>query len=97
MAAPVKRPRPESWAPPVYDDAEIAAIKRLAADDSHALALRVIVEVIAGTYDQPFRPGGEAGQRATDFACGRMFVGQQIVKLMKLRLADPGKPTEQGF
>jgi hypothetical protein len=36
-----------------------------------------IINQIAGTYDQPFRPGGIDAQRATDFACGRMFVGQQ--------------------
>jgi hypothetical protein len=43
------------------------------------IALRWIIEMAAGTYDQPFRPG-VGGDRDTAFACGRMFVGQQIVK-----------------
>ena len=49
------------------------------------LALKVIVEGICGTYDEPYRPG-EGGDRDTDFALGKANVGRQIVKLTVLNL-----------
>jgi len=45
-------------------------------------ALHWIINDVALTYDQPYRPG-EDGDRETAFACGRQFVGQQIVHEMK--------------
>lgn len=57
------------------------AIKALNAGNANEgqqrIALRWIIEMAAGTYDQPFRPGAPD---ETAFACGRMFVGQQIRK-----------------
>ena len=50
---------------------------------------RWIIEIAAMTYDQPFRPGGPEGERETVFACGRQFVGQQIVKQMRLVAENP--------
>lgn len=65
------------------DGADTAAIKALAAGTAdqwqQQRALNWIINSVCGTYDQPFRPGAE-GQRDTDFACGKQFVGQQIVK-----------------
>lgn len=74
-----------AYEPARYDEAVLAAIKAVnagvASADQQQLALRWIVEQACGTYDQPFRPGHD-GQ--TEFACGRMFAGQQIVKMLKL-------------
>jgi hypothetical protein len=54
------------------DDADHYALKSL----QQRRALKWIVEKAAGAYDQPYRPGAPD---ETAFACGRMFVGQQIV------------------
>ena len=76
------------WQPVRYDETVTAAIRALNAGNANAdqqqRALRWIIEVAAMTYDQPYRPGGPEGDRDTAFACGRQFVGQQIVKQMKL-------------
>ena len=85
----MKKPRVVgAFEPPEYNDAIIGALKSLASgvanEGQQRLALNWIIEKAAQTYDQPFRPGGQDGDRDTAFACGRMFVGQQIVKVMKL-------------
>lgn len=73
--------------PPIADDADCAALRALADGVATAgqqkAALAWIVNRAALTYDMPYRPGGEDGDRDTAFACGRMFVGQQIVRAMK--------------
>lgn len=83
----MKKPKPSramAEAPAEYDDTITRALKALqtgtASPDQQQQALNWIIHEAARTYDQPFRPGGDDGARATDFACGRMFVGQQIVK-----------------
>lgn len=48
------------------------------------MALRWIIETAAGTYDMSFRAGPD-GERETTFAEGRRFVGNQIIKQLKLR------------
>lgn len=35
-----------------------------------------------------FRPGGDDGKRETDFAEGRRFVGNQIIKLTKASIGQ---------
>lgn len=71
---------PPAFAQPACDDADHYALKALQAGvataDQQRRALKWIVEEAARTYDQPFRPGAPD---ETNFACGRMFVGQQIV------------------
>ncbi len=90
MARNPKLPRREPWAPPAYDEADVGAVKALGSDPRHAHALALIVNRIASTYDQSFRPGGLDGQRASDFAEGRRYVGLQIVKLINMDM--PAKP-----
>ncbi len=84
-----------SHEPANYTDAVIGALKSLAGgianEGQQKLALDWIINEAAKTYDQPYRPGAD-GDRDTAFACGRMFVGQQIVKVMKLTV----KPSNQG-
>ena len=76
-----------AWRPADYEDADIYAIRALAAGNAtegqQKRALEWIIHKAAGTYDLSFRPGGAEGARETDFAEGRRFVGSQIVKLTK--------------
>jgi len=54
--------------------------------DQQLLAVRWLLEGPCGLHDLQYRPG-EAGRRDTDFACGKRYVGQQVVKLMKINIA----------
>jgi len=80
-----RKPARFPWYPAPYDEAISAAIKALAAGNANEgqqqRALHWIVHTLCGTYDQPYRPESE---RDTIFACAKMFVGQQIVKQMKI-------------
>lgn len=79
---------PLACEPAPYDDTDIRAVQALAAgvanDGQQKQALDWIIKRAANTYDLAYRPG-EEGRRETDFALGRAFVGQQIVKMLKLR------------
>lgn len=76
------------WKPPAYEDADATALQALARGtanpDQQKRVLDWIVTKACGTYDFPYRPGGE--DRDTNIALGRMFVGQQIVKLLKIKI-----------
>lgn len=84
-------PQSAPWLPPAYEKADVSAIQALASGlaspEQQKRALDWIIQQAAGTYDLAYRPGGEEGSRDTTFALGRVFVGQQIVKMMKLSLA----------
>lgn len=95
------------WVPPKWEKADASALQAMERGDAsqgqQQRALLWIVHQAAGAYDMPFRPGGEDGRRDTDFALGRMFVGQQIVKLLRVNVAalpnddqraDPVEPQE---
>lgn len=95
------------WLPVPYDKVHVAALQALSRGEAdkrmQLLALDWIIKGACGTYDMPYRPGGEEGRRDTDFALGRMFAGQQIVKLLRVNLAmlpnddpraDPPEPRE---
>lgn len=92
MALPLaKDPR----LPAPYDSSDIAAFKALregrAEPYQQQLALEWIVYA-AGTYENAFREGGTDGARATDFASGKQWIGQQVVKLLNM----PALAREQG-
>ena len=74
--------------PPDWDVADASAIQALvdgiAEPEQQKRALKWIVEHAAGTYEFNFYPG----DRETAFALGRVFVGQQIVKLMRVNLMN---------
>ena len=74
--------------PAGYTAAEMMAIKMLAVGeatkDQQVRALAWIIEKAACTHDVSYRPGGIEGQRATDFAEGKAYVGRQIIKLIKV-------------
>lgn len=85
-------PRSAPWYPPDSEIADVTAMQALAngtANPEQQLrALRWIIEVASGRDEMSYRPGGEDGRRDTDFAEGRRFVGNQVVKLLKLSTAD---------
>ena len=68
-----------------------------ASADQQKRAIAWIVGTLCGTYDLAFRPDDHGGSRDTDFALGKAFVGQQIVKLLKLHLlaADAEEATSE--
>jgi len=92
-------PKAEPWKPSHWDIPDAAAFQALqrgdATEDQQRRALKYLIEMLCGTYDLPYRP---ASPRDTDFALGKMWVGQQIVKLLHINThalkSDPsiGKP-----
>lgn len=90
VAKAITRDR-RSWMPPDWNETDAHALKALhlgmANDWQQKRALKWIIENACGTYDMSFRPGGQEGDRDTSFALGRQFVGQQIVKLLKINLS----------
>jgi len=78
-----------AFKPPPYEAADITAIQQLergeATPEMQKRALAWIINPVAGTYDQSYRPGDP---HETTFAEGRRFVGNAIIKLLKL---DPAK------
>lgn len=88
MSRPAPVPPRDPWTPAQPTKSVHYALTSLAAgsasEQQQRIALDWILNHAARTYDQPFRPGGAEGARATDFAAGMMFVGQQIVRAMKL-------------
>lgn len=87
-AVPAEKPR-EAWHPAPWENHEATAIQALfsgnANPDQQRTAVKWILDGACNLYDLSFRPG-EAGRRDTDFAEGRRFVGQQMVKLSKLNV-----------
>ena len=78
------------WMPVKYRKADAAALQAMrrgeATPDQQLRALEYIVETICDRNGMSFRPGGPEGARDTDFAEGRRFVGNQIVKLTNIPL-----------
>lgn len=74
--------------PATYTLADASAIQALhrgdASPDQQQRALKWLIEKASNTYEFHFYPG----DRDTAFALGRGFVGQQVVKLLKLDLSS---------
>ena len=70
--------------PAGYDMADVTALQAMAAGEADEIQqkriLAWIINQAAGTYEFHFYPT----ERDTSFALGRCFVGQQIVKLLKI-------------
>lgn len=80
--------------PPPYDKADLAAFKAMREGRAEGYQQQLVLEWIiqaAGTYENPYRQGSD-GARNTDFAAGKAFIGQQVVKLLNM----PMKDEEQG-
>lgn len=86
------------WIPPHYEPEDVIAIQALAKGmanlEQQRRALAWIIEQAAGTYEMSFRPGGEEGARDTIFAEGRRFVGNQVVKMTKLKIGQPRRSDQ---
>lgn len=78
---------PAPWKPVPYEKPDAASLQALergeASAEQQKRALKWIIEQAAGTYDMHYWPTHE---RDTNFALGRAFVGQQIVKLLRINL-----------
>ena len=89
------RKAPPQIQPPVWEPKHAASIRALAAgtasEHQQKLALDWIINRAAATYDQSFSPDNHS---LTDFAEGRRFVGNQIVKLINLDPALINKKKE---
>ena len=83
---------PEPWQPVPYDPHIIASIQAMIAGTAtphqQQSGMRWIVEVVCGTYEQPCKFGPD-GTLQTYFMGGRIFSGQQIVKMTKLKITSP--------
>lgn len=83
------------WKPTAWDPADATALQALVRGDCppnlQQRAVAFIINDLCGTYDQPFRPGGPEAERDTSFALGKMWVGQQIVKLIKTKVSPGGE------
>lgn len=92
-------PKAEPWKPPYYTVADVSAFQALnrgdATEDQQRRALKYVIETLCGTYDLAYRP---ASSRDTDFALGKVWVGQQLVKFLHINVSalreDPssGRP-----
>lgn len=77
-----------AYKPADYSPEDAAALQALQKGVANAAqqqrALDWIVLQACRTYDFAFRPG--ANDRDTNIALGRQFVGQQIVKLLNIKI-----------
>ena len=77
------------WLPVDYELSDTTALQALhrgeANEDQQKRALKWIIENACDINGMHFFPG-EDGRRNTDFALGRRFAGQQIVKMLKLHV-----------
>ena len=80
-------PPPAPWMPTDYEDADVYAIKALAAgtanEQQQKRATQWIIYKCARAYDMSYRPTGATD---TAFAEGRRAVGLELVKLINLDL-----------
>ena len=75
------------WKPCNYELHDVAAIQALAQGKATSIqqikALEFIVHEVCRTYDMPYQ---SESSRDTDFACGMLHVGKQLVKFTKLNI-----------
>lgn len=83
------------WKPAKWEPADASALQALVRGDCpphlQQRAVSFIINTLCGTYDMPYRPGGAEADRDTTFALGKMWVGQQLVKLLKVRINPRGE------
>ena len=79
------------WMPVSVVKADAAALQAMrrgeATADQQVRAMEVIIGKISDRNGMSFRPGGLEGARESDFAEGKRFVGNQIVKLTNTPLS----------
>lgn len=73
------------WEPPVPTRLQVAALKAFQlgkANEGQQTAAWDYIMALSGVREMEFRPGGVEGQRASDFASGKRFVGHTLVALL---------------
>lgn len=78
------------WQPADYDVSDHLAIQALSdgvADAAQQARAWAWILFAAGYGDKSFRPGGLTGQRDTDFAEGKKWVAEQMMKLAQTNVA----------
>jgi hypothetical protein len=85
--------------PVPYDEAVVMAIRSFASgtanEGQQRTAYEWIVGIAAGVNEMTFHPGGPEGDRASAFAEGRRFVGNQIRKMLSAEVLDRVKPKDR--
>lgn len=92
----MKKPtQPTPAMPVIYSAADVSAVQAIANGDAdegqQKRFIKWLIEVAAGTYDFHFY----ASERDTSFALGKAFVGQQVVKMLKLNASAIAKSEER--
>lgn len=81
--------------PPIYEDADVAAIRALASGSANEgqqkRAWDWIVYQASAVTDLSYYPNDMGGDRATSFKEGRRFVGAQLLKLLQPALTPKQK------
>lgn len=75
----------EPWKPSEYDEQVLYAVRAFRAgiaNEGQQMLVWDWLMFVSGVTDLPFRPGGLEGQRDTDFASGKAFVGHQFNKML---------------
>lgn len=88
-------PKKDPWLSPDYDDRVIYAVRAFANGTASPAQQAIVwrwIAYITEVDGLPYRAGTE-GQRDTDFALGKMFVGQQIRKMLHPELTPPDQPA----
>lgn len=84
LPIPIKAPHE----PALLSTTVVYAIKALpdgkATPDQQSALLRWLLYEVTKYYDISYRPGGKKGQRASDFADGKRFVGWNILTALNL-------------
>jgi hypothetical protein len=87
------------WKLPQLSNAEIFALQALERGTANAhqqqLAIACIELKICAARRMSFYPGAEDGRRASDFAEGKRWVGDQIRRLLKLRPEHDGRAMSE--
>jgi hypothetical protein len=65
-----------------------------ATEEQQKAALHWIINSAAQTYDNPFRPGRPDEM---NFICGQMFVGQQIIEVIKAPIEQFKDKVEEPY
>lgn len=105
-AAPKRKPRalrePLPWElGGALAEADIYALQALAkgkaSEGQQIRALEAIMDRICRRRRMSFFPGGHEGDRATIFAEGKRFVGDQLERLLKMRPERSNRETPEGI
>lgn len=85
----------EPWLPADYNAGDHRAVLAFSQGQATAAQQKIAWDWIlyaAGHGDKSFRPGGLSGQRDTDFAEGKKWVAEQMLKLSKTNPAIHERP-----